>query len=53
MEAGLIKTNSLAIIALGLAAKVCFGAENFERLGRRKKKVDLGNVFKFVPAKLV
>jgi hypothetical protein len=52
-EAGCIKANYLAIMAPGMEVSKCFGKENFERLGRLKRVVDPGNVFRFVPAELI
>jgi len=50
-EAGLIKTNYLAVMGPDLSSKDCFG-EKFERL-KVLKKVNPGNVFKRVPAQLI
>jgi hypothetical protein len=52
-EAGCIKANYLAIMAPGMEVSECFGGEGFERLGRLKRSVDPGNVFRFVPAELL
>jgi hypothetical protein len=52
-EAGCIKANYLAIMAPGMEVSKSFGEEGFERLGRLKRRVDPGNVFRFVPAELV
>ena len=52
-QAGCIKANYVAIMSPGMEVRECFGEENFERLGRLKRKVDPGNVFRFVPAELI